>query len=48
MLGVVVGGAYGIPGGMGKLEFDVLMRVALLMKDGGRHAAKAMARHSPL
>jgi hypothetical protein len=48
MLGVVVGGAYGIPGGMGKLEFDVLMRVALLMKDGGCHAAEAMARHSPL
>ena len=34
MKGVVVGGAYGIPRGMGKLQLNMLVRVLFLVQNG--------------
>ncbi len=44
--GVVVSRAHCIPGSMGKLQLDMVMRVTLLVQDGGRQPAKAVAGHA--
>jgi len=38
---MVISGAHCIPGSVGKLQFDMLMRVTLLMQDGGSQTTEA-------
>lgn len=45
---MIVGRTHGIPRRVGKLEFDVIVRESLLVKDRRGEAAKAVARHPPL
>jgi hypothetical protein len=43
MLGVIVGGAYGVTRRVGKLQFDVLMRPSLLMQDCRGESSETVA-----
>jgi len=43
---MVVRRAYRISGSVSKLQFDMLMRVALLVQDGGRQTTEAVAGHA--
>jgi len=42
--GMIAGRAHRIPGPMCKLQFDMVMRVTLLVQDGGRQPAKEFWR----
>ena len=45
--GMVVRRAHCIPGSMSKLQFDMVMRVALLVQDGGRQTTETVPGHAP-
>ena len=45
--GVVVCSAHRIPGSVSKLQFDMVMRIALLVQDGRRQTTEAVAGHAP-
>jgi len=46
--GVIVGSEDGISLSVGKLQFNVLMRIALLMQNGGGKSPEAVAGHPAL